>query len=202
MGRFAKGTATTEDAVERGPLLMLANKRTDDRAIIRALEHLQQRWLPPVGQFDPERNVRDMEAYTGNTVSKVSARETPTSYERVPFVPFPGREGQYLTRLLQQWADEGVAVLLIDTPDYIATYQTNFERDRFVEAVNALVGNRSNCVFINYSDPRRFPLQEAAYFVDGEYGNPNSHLARPGVVQFNRLFLADLRRFVSEHPGH
>ncbi len=194
MDRFA-AARDARPAANGGPLLMAANKRTNDALLLNRLERLQHAWFPEE-TFDPERRVTDMEAYTGSAVSKITSAEVPAAYERIPFRRFPGREGEYFVKLLKQWEDEGVGVLLVNPPDYVATYETDYERREFLAYFNDLTARFRNCTFLNYDDPRVFPLNDRRYFIDGGYGNPNSHLSKPGVERFNRLFIPDLRRFV------
>lgn len=181
-----------------GVLLTLANKPADDRTIVRALEALQERMVVPSGhQFDAEKNPADMDAYLGPDVYQPTGREIPVTFDPKPFPPFPGAEGRYFARLLEQWRAEGVGVMLIYTPDYVRVHERNYEHAKAVACFRRLIQNHPNCVFIDYCDPRKFPLYRASFFEEG--GRPiavNSHLSKYGVVEFNRLFIPDLRRFI------
>ena len=179
------------------PLLMIANKAANQQAVARILEQLQSRLVSAMGDVDPDNNVDDMEAYTGNPVSKVVERPAPAAFPTVPYSRYPGAEGEYFDKLLRAWQDDGVGVVLVYPPDYIATQQTNFEHDAFITEVKRLTAGCAMCVVVDYSDPARFPLATAAYFWDGDYGNPNSHLSKKGVEAFNRILLPDLKRIAA-----
>jgi hypothetical protein len=197
MERFAEKPGDLPHVdMEPGPLLMLANKRTNDRGLVTFLEGLQRRLVPVIDKsaaFDPEWNVRDMERYTGTQQSRVSDAPAPATFERIPFARFPGYEGQYLLKLLQQTEADGVEVMFVYLPDYIATYRTDFEHDVFAEQFRHLLAGRPHCAFFNYNDPARFPMSVPANFLDGAYGNPNSHLSKAGTQELNRLFLPDVK---------
>lgn len=198
MARFE--TEAPVNAGQEGFLLTMTNKSANDRAIVRLLTEMQQEALR-VHQFDPERFVSDMDAYTGSSGPGWARPEVPASYTKVGFRRYPGVEGEYFFKLLDQWEREGVAVLLIDPPEYVGTHETNYERRAFVDTISGLIRGRKDFAFIEYSDANRFPLQDAAYFGDGGYGSPNSHLSRDGAAAFARIFIPDLERFVAEHPG-
>jgi hypothetical protein len=179
------------------PLLMVANKPANERAVVRILERLQATAVAAMGDFDPDNNVDDMESYEGNPVSKVTDRAQPARFGTVAYARYPGIEGEYFTRLVQEWNDDGVVVVFVYPPDYIATQRTNVEHDQFIAHVRQLVHGCAKCVVLDYSDPVRFPLATPAYFWDGGYGNPNSHLSKMGVEQWNRVFLPDLKRIAA-----
>jgi hypothetical protein len=195
MRRLGVGGREQPVAGGRWPLLTVARKSANDRAIVRLLEHLQQRAVSALGEFDPENNVADMERYTGRPESRVVSRPEPATYARVPFPgPVGAPEGGHLTALLDLCGEDGVGVMVVYPPDYIATYRTNDELDALDAAFERIVAGRRNCVFIDYSNPRRFPLSDATYFWDGDYGNPNSHLSRRGAEAFQRLLVPDITR--------
>jgi hypothetical protein len=180
----------------RWPLLLLQNKSVNDRAIVTALQRLQERSNPRHAEYNPERYVRDMETYTGNTMPRNGDRgdPPPARYERIPFPRYPGTEGVYLVKLLQELEHDGVAVMLAALPDFVATYRTDFEQQRFDAEFREMARRYRNCVFVNYNDPTRFHLSDPAYFIDGKYGNPNSHLSKDGALALAPLLIADLRK--------
>jgi hypothetical protein len=167
----------------------------NDQAIVRALQGWQAQ-AHPEGEPNPERYQRDMEAYRGNTMMRVGdpAEPAPARYDRIAFPRFPGKEGEYLERLLGDLEADGVEVLLVGLPDFIATYRTDFEQQAFNDTFESLAASHRHCVFLNYDTPDRFPLSNAAYFIDGKYGSPNSHLSRAGIKPFLHVFLPDLRK--------
>ncbi len=187
-----------EDAandVKRGALLMLANKRTDDRAQVAFLQQLQD-WLvpPPRGTPDPAHNVQDMERYEGIKGSEVVSGSPPSPLPQIAFRRFPGLEGSYLMKFLDETEADGVEVMFVYPPDYIATYHTNFEHDLFIEYFRQLLAGRHHCTLYNYNEPSRFPLDHAEYFLNGGWGMSNSHLSYAGAAAFQRaVFLPDVK---------
>lgn len=115
-------------------------------------------------------------------------------FHRVSYRSYPGEEGEYLLRLLQETGRDGVTVALVMIPDYIGTYETNFQRDIFRRDIENLARPFPHAHILDYNDPAVFPLQESRYFLDGGYGNENSHLSAEGAQVFNTLLLRDLRR--------
>jgi hypothetical protein len=176
------------------PLLTLARKASNDRAILAALERAQQRLSSGSGAFDPEHNQADMAAYTGRESSRVVPRPEPARYERIPFARFPGVEGEFLLRLLEACAADRVMVMFVYPPDYLATRRTNHEHDAFASELRRVIAGAPHAFFFDYDDPTRFRTADPSLFWDGDYGNQNSHLSRRGAEEFARLYLSDLAR--------
>jgi hypothetical protein len=183
------------------PLQTLARKEVNDRAIVRILERAQQRLVSAMGEFDPEHNQADMATYTGPPVSLVVPRAEPARYRRVPYARFPGLEGEFLTRLLDACAADGVPTMFVYPPDYLPTRRTNFEHEAFVREFRRLIAGTPNAFFYDYDDPDRFPLSEPALFWDGGWGNSNSHLSRRGAEVFARLYIPDLASVLGQGRG-
>jgi hypothetical protein len=180
------------------PLLTVAHKAKDDQAILRILEQLQLRLASAMGEFNPDDDVADMEAYTGRTDSRVVQRMPPQGFATVGYARYPGLEGEFLDQLLRAWRDDGVEVVFVYPPDYEATRRTNIEHDAFIAEIRQLTADCATCAVLDYSTPARFPTSNAAFFWDGGFGNPNSHLSKAGAEAFTRIFLPDVRRVVSE----
>jgi hypothetical protein len=180
------------------PLLTVAHKAEDDQAILRILEQLQRRLTSAMGEFNPDDEVADMEAYTGRTDSRVVERPAPHGFSTVGYARFPGLEGEFLIKLLRAWQDDGVHVVFVYPPDFEATRRTNVEHDAFITEICQLTAGCTTCAVLDYSDPGRFPISNAAFFWDGGFGNPNSHLSKAGAEAFTRIFLPDVRRVLSE----
>jgi hypothetical protein len=151
--------------------------------------------------FNPERYQSDMEAYRGSDNARTGdpPAPEPRRYSRNPFPVFPGEEGEYFVKLLTDLEADGVKVLLVGLPDFIATYRTDLEQDRYAATIGRLAAAHSNCVFINYDDPKRFPLATPEYFQDGRWGNPNSHLSKKGVAALLPIFLPDLEKALGKN---
>jgi hypothetical protein len=164
--------------------------------ILGVLERAQY-MLSAATEFDPEHNADDMAGYTGRAASRVVPRPEPSRYDRVPYARFPAIEGEYLLRLLDACAADGVPVMFVYPPDYQATRRTNFEHDAFVAEFRGLIAGTPGAFFFDYDDPGRFPVAEASLFWDGDWGNSNSHLTRRGADAFARLYIPDLRRVLA-----
>jgi hypothetical protein len=179
------------------PLLLLANKAADEQAVVRILERLQTRLVLAMGGNDPADPIDATGAFTGSRVSRIVERPAPAKVSTIPYARYPGHEGEYFSRLLRAWQDDGVGVVFVYPPDYIATHRTNVEHEAFIAEIRRLTAGCRLCAVVDYGDPARFPLSTAAYFIDGDYGNPNSHLSTRGSEVFNRVFLPDVKRIVA-----
>ncbi len=103
--------------------------------------------------------------------------------------PYPGKEGPYLKQLLEEWERDGVTVLMVIIPDYIGTYETNFEQQKSLNDLRRLTRDHPNVHIYNFNRPNAFPLEKEKYFFNGGWGRSNSHLSKEGVEVFNRLLL-------------
>ena len=103
--------------------------------------------------------------------------------------PYPGKEGPYLKQLLEEWDRDGVTVILVIIPDYIGTYETNFEQQKSLNDLRRLTRDHPNVHIYNFNRPNAFPLENEEYFFNGGWGRSNSHLSKAGVEVFNRLLL-------------
>jgi len=102
---------------------------------------------------------------------------------------YPGKEGPYLKRLLEEWERDGVTVLLIIIPDYVGTNETNFEQQKSLKNLERLTQGYPNVHIYNFNLSNAFPLKRAEYFYNGGWGKSNCHLSKKGVELFNRLLL-------------
>jgi hypothetical protein len=178
------------------PLRLIRDKSLNDRAIVVTLQGLQNELVRHGEDFNPERYQADMEAYHGNEGPRRGdpASPEPARYKRIPFLRFPGDEGVYFEKLLTELESDGVVTMLVGLPDFWATYRTNFEQQYWAGAMSTLAGRHKNCFFVNYDDPARFPLTNPDYFIDGQWGNPNSHMSRLGVSVLLPAFAGDLKK--------
>ena len=102
---------------------------------------------------------------------------------------YPGKEGPYLKRLLEEWGRDGVTVLLIIIPDHIGTNETNFEQQKSLKNLKRLTRGYPNVHIYNFNLSNAFPLEREEYFYNGGWGNGNCHLSKKGAELFNRLLL-------------
>lgn len=116
--------------------------------------------------------------YTGlyGTID-TQTRQPPATWDKAPYKAFPGKEGNYFRRLLEELREDRVRVFLVVLPDYYQVYETNHEHDKFHQDMDGISKRFRNVVYFNYNSPRQFDLKNPAYFSDGEYGNRISHLS-------------------------
>lgn len=197
--------AKAQTAGVRWPLRLLQDKESNDQGIVWTLQRWQMR--PTAGRRrgepDRERYPKDMEEYRGTDRARQGdpAEPPPARYQKIPFARFPGEEGEDFVRLLDLLEADGVNVLLVGLPDFIATYRSDYEQRRFAQTFTRLAAAHRRCTFVNYNRPDRFPLSDATLFLDGKYGNPNSHMSRAGVAPFLRVFLPDLKAALAAAPA-
>ncbi|MCP4149567.1 MAG: hypothetical protein GY757_17610 [bacterium] len=110
------------------------------------------------------------------------------------YTGFPGREGEFLVKLLKELEKDNVTVILVGLPDYFGTFKTNFQRKAFVKEMKGFTKNYKNVFFYNYNRPDLFPLRNPDYFFDGGFGMTNSHLSQKGAEHFNLRLLKDIKK--------
>lgn len=174
-------------------LLLVKYKKTIDEFFNNLLILLKEKDDP-----DDSENYYDdfilMQEYTGAILpGKGPVATRPDTYIRQFFFRFPGKEGHYFEKLLEEMDRDGVKVILVGLPDYFGTYKTNFERRDFILDLKRWERKYKNVFFYNYNRSFKFPLERKAYFLDGAYGLTNSHLSKIGAEAFNKILIKDLR---------
>jgi len=180
-----------------GPLHLLSNKARIDSFISTWLNRLNQGFRAD----GPERRstmAGEVDDFIGFPAGDPLPTRKPVTFRKIPYSPYPGREGTYFHRLLETLERDGVTTVLVILPDFIGTYETNFERERFLEDIRRLIRPFSHVVLLDYNRPDVFPLSRSRYFKDGGYGFGNSHLSREGGRLFNRLLIEDLKATYAE----
>lgn len=178
-----------------GVSLLLANKPRFDQLLIDMLNQLD------AGQKVKKRGAMNrvthlIDPFVGNPHQPgVLKKKKTVDFNRVAYHPFPGEEGEYLLKLLKELHRDGVTAILVTIPEYIGTYETNFEQEKFIRDIEHLIRPYPNTHLLNYNNPAVFPLQNARNFLDGGYGNINSHLSLEGAKIFNAMLLKDLRKY-------
>jgi len=176
-------------------LLLVKYKKTIDEFFNNLLILLKEKDDP-----DDWENYYDdfnhMQEYTGAALSgKGPQAKRPDKYIRQFFFRFPGIEGHYFEKLLEEMDRDDVSVILVGLPDYYGTYKTNFERRDFANELKRWEQKYKNVIFYNYNRTYKFPLQKKAYFLDGAYGLTNSHLSKIGAEVFDKMLIEDLGKF-------
>jgi len=147
------------------------------------------------GEEDPFKEFIHMQKYVGAyKKDKNLVTEQPRRIKRQFFPTFPGVEGHYFIKLLDELDRDGVTVVLVGLPDHIGTYKTNFQRREFIQYLKGLNRKYKNLYIYNYNRPNQFPLSDDRYFNDGGYSKTNSHLSREGARVFNKMFVEDLKK--------
>lgn len=119
--------------------------------------------------------------YRGRTDNQVNATRPKKRFHRIPYTPFPGKEGEYLVRLLRDLYQDGVQVYMVMLPDHIGTYASLRGTRQYHKDIRSLCARFSNVECLDFHDPDTFPLHKAELFADGGWGKGNSHLSARGA---------------------
>jgi hypothetical protein len=196
MQRFPQGVI--QDVYHsRGISMLWANKTGIDRLLNNFINgmHLDAKRNRNL-RF--ERDVLLMESYRGDNFREAIETREPAFFDKYFFFPYPGQEGAYFSRLMDELQRDGVTVLLVSLPEYIGTYRSNKSHRLFRRAFRYYQRKHANVRFLDYNRPSRFDLENPEYFIDGGFGKTNSHLSRRGAEIFNLMLIADLRRILNE----
>jgi len=197
MQRFNQGVVN-DLYYKRGISKLLANKAIIDNFCNTVLNNLQQ---------DPEHNqnllierdIFQMESYLGkDNLGDMDTDKLP-QYKLYYFFVYPGEEGVYFSRLLEELHRDKVTVLLVSLPEYVGTYRSNKSHRLFRRTFRAYQNKFANVHFLDYNRLKKFDLKNTAYFIDGGYGKTNSHLSRAGAEILNRMLIEDLRQYLPDN---
>jgi hypothetical protein len=198
--RIFPEAAENRQPYKRGWSLLLSNKRQLDEFVNDSLTNIDERLGGRhLSVYDPLPT--QMDRYHGSHSEGDLPLTASASYKRVAYTPYPGEEGKYLDALLECLQRDHVRVFLVILPEFIGTYLTNFERDKFLAELKQLSAGFDNVQILNYNSPARFPLKKPRYFIDGGYGNMNSHLSINGSRLFSHMLIDDLKRILAAHPS-
>lgn len=106
----------------------------------------------------------------------------------------PGEEGEYFFKLIELLEKDGVTVILVILPDHIGTYHTNRQKRRLVMNLRGLKKKHKNVHLLNYNMPQLFPLKEDRFFLDGGWGQTNSHLSKDGAIELWKRMSKDMAK--------
>lgn len=189
------GEEVEQEPYKNGPLLLVSNKPDLNTFIDNYLERIDNdlEALAETGGGKPAFKLID--PFTGyrKTDPSLLVRKKKRRFKRFDYQSYPGEEGLYFTKLLEEWQNDGVTVILVFLPDYIGTYNSNHQLDLFKTNIRELTASYSNVFIYDYNRPDKFDLENPAYFLDGGYGKTNSHLSLTGARVFNRMLLKDIR---------
>jgi hypothetical protein len=177
------------------PLLLLKYKRSIDNFSNNVLIRMQEKENPDASEKSFEDFLHMQEYIGAAPLEKKLVTHRPYKYRRQFFPRFPGNEGDYFIKLLDELAKDKVTVILVALPDYFGSYKTNFERKEFALHLKRLERKYKNLFFYNYDRAVVFPLSNPDYFLDGGFGKTNSHLSKTGARLFNHMLIKDLEKY-------
>jgi hypothetical protein len=194
MARFETNTPEEIPGLFSSPLLLVKHKRKIDNFHNNILIRLVEKLEPGNGNEALKDFVR-MHQYIGCTSDKKNlVTRTPAKYDRQNYPQGPGKEGEYLIKLLEELEKDQVTVILTALPDYWGSYKTNFQRVKFIRNLR-LLQKYKNVYVLNYNHRERFPLEDPELFNDGGYGQTNSHLSQKGAKQLCEILLDDIKKY-------
>lgn len=196
-----------EPPYSRGPSLLWANKNQNDEFLADLLESLGGNDAVEAGTAG-QRHRTDLPPSAAHIDTFVGYRKLspidplrPPRFRKYSYVPFPGKEGEWFLKLLQELERDGVTVVLVSLPSHIGTCESNFQRREFMADLGRLVKPFANVHVLDYNRPERFDLRADEYFLDGGYGVTNSHLSDRGSRVLNRMLADDLRKIMGRRSG-
>jgi hypothetical protein len=182
---------TGGDRYNQGLLLLWSNKQRIDSFFNDFIEQLKSKFKSE--KANPN-TFKIIDPFVGYDKKKPLKLKKPSRFKKHEYVPYPSQEGVYFTKLLKEWEEDGVQVILVFLPDFIATYESNYQLDLFKKDIRQLTAPYKNVFIYDYNHPDKFPLSNPAYFIDGAYGRTNSHLSREGAKLFNRILIRDIKK--------
>jgi hypothetical protein len=174
------------------PSMLVANKLEIDDFINDIINRYREKWEGV--QVDRNRmDFVEIQGYSGIQLEKSEVvTKKPRLLKKQKYLPYPGVEGPYLKMLLEELDKDGVTVVLLILPDHFGTYRTNFNRRRLRIDLKRLSQGMPKVHIANYNLPKKFPLKNVSFFMNGGWGKTNSHLSKEGAKRFSRMFIKDL----------
>ncbi len=173
------------------PLLLLSDKARFDDLLLRTLALIEAECLGRRSGHD--RDQAFMAAYVGSPARRQVVDSRPPRFPRFRFKRFPGKEGGFLQRLLEELRRDRVPVCLLILPDHIGTLETNLNQRMFRRELKRLSREFANAFLCDLGDPSVFPVERSDYFLNGGYGQSNSHLSKAGAALLNELLIQVLK---------
>ncbi len=120
----------------------------------------------------------------------------PRTWGKRRYKPFPGKEGSFFLRLLEDLEKDGVPVCLVFIPDYKATNKTNFQQDKFKDDIRRLAAVRKKTWVLDFNLPEMFNLDDPQLFKNIGSGIVNCHLSKTGARLFSQKIAPDIQRIL------
>lgn len=197
----------TEPPYARGLSLLWANKNQNDEFLADFLESLGGNDAVEAGtagqrhRTDLPPSAAHIDTFVGYRKLSPIDPQRPARFRKYGYVPFPGKEGEWFLKLLQELERDGVTVVLVSLPSHIGTHESNFQRREFMADLGRLARPFANVHVLDYNRPDRFELRHDDYFLDGGYGVTNSHLSDKGSRVLNRMLADDLRKILGRRDA-
>jgi hypothetical protein len=196
-----------EQPYSRGPSLLWANKGQNDEFLADLLESFGGGDAVEAGtagqrhRTDLPSSAAHIDTFVGYRKLRAIDSQRPPRFRKFHYVPFPGGEGEWFLKLLQELERDQVTVVLVSLPNHVGTHESNFQRREFMADLGRLARPFANVHVLDYNRPERFALGNDEYFLDGGYGVTNSHLSDKGSRVLNRMLADDLRRIMARRDG-
>jgi len=192
LSRFDMSAWERKNYLSAGPMLLRHKQEIED-FISHALARLGE-WLGQQVDQGPALGFVALQKYIGVDLKhKDLVARRPPRFMRYGYKRYPGLEGEYFMKLLEECERDGVQVVLVLLPDYFGTYMTNFRKKLFVKNIEEITQRFDNLSIYNYNLPDKFPLKNEDFFLNGGFGHTNSHLSSQGAKYLCRLFIDDIR---------
>lgn len=155
------------------------------------------------GSFEPDQGFERALFPGRNRLGRVRRAATrirssqvtrPARFARRPYRAFPGEEGAYFDKLLAEFGSEGIPVLLVILPDYVATNETNFQQAKFKADIRNIAARHGGVRVLDFNVPGRFDLTNPDKFEDGAWGKSNCHLSLTGKKAFSSRLIPAVGR--------
>jgi hypothetical protein len=177
-----------------GISMLINHKKEVEDFLTDIIDYMKEKFRdnPATRHAKDFTHVQTYRGLTPKESSVVSKR--PRNFIRQKYRIFPGKEGEYLKKLLDELDRDNVTVILVVLPDHYGTFRTNFNRRRMMLDLKKLTAHHDNAYIFNYNHPKSFPLNKTEYFLNGGWGRANSHLSQKGARRFNRIFLNKMKK--------
>jgi hypothetical protein len=191
--RFFNRDDYRDDLYKPGISLLISNKPQIDSFLAHVLNHYNETLFKNAGT-KRKKKFKIIDRFIGFPKKGELSLKKPPFFKMKKYKPFPGREGKYFLKLIEDLNKDGVKLVLVILPDFIGTYETNFQKDLFIRGILELIESYKNVFLYDYNSPEKFPLSNQEYFNDGGFGSGNSHLSLEGAKIFNQLLIKDLAK--------
>lgn len=182
--------------------LLLSNKEKLDQFTNNCISEMKQR-INKGYEDKIRKSIEFDQKYLGigSDASRL-IKKKPRRMEDCRYYGYPGVEGKWFKKLLDEFDKDGVRVMLVIIPDYYGTYMTNCEKRSLIIEMQKMIADYRKISLHNYNMPEVFPIKDDSLFRDGGFGNPNSHLSAKGAEYlYKNLLSKDLMKIYREQKS-